>query len=68
MNLFHKHGKNKTFYFHCLRHNTPRIARNTLCVIGWGLGIQTMQEFDHRNNKSNHVHFNETNKKVNCSK
>ena len=45
-------GDDETFYLHTLRFYLPNIAKETLCKHGLGLGIYTMQGFEHRNKES----------------
>ena len=60
-------GDEENFYSHCLRFYMPVIARKTFEDHGTGLGIVTMQGFEHRNKESRR-HFNRhTNKKGNVS-
>ena len=46
----------------------PRIARDTLEVLGCGVGIWTMQGFEHRNKESKYAYSNKTNGKENYCK
>ena len=79
INLFHKHGRDtifanayvgdgETFYLHCAKFHVPRIARDALEVLGCGVGISTMQGFEHRNKESKYVYSNKTNRNRNCCK
>ena len=45
-------GDDETFYLHTLRFYLPKIAKETLCKHSLGLGIYTMQGFEHRNKES----------------
>jgi len=53
IDLFYKYGKDiiftniyvgdrETFYLHCAKYHMPRIARNTLDILGCGVEILTM--------------------------
>ena len=79
MNLFYKHGKNiiftntyvgygETFYLHCAKYNESRNSRNTLDMLGCGVGIWSMQVFEYRNKESEYFHSHKTNGKGNCCK
>ena len=79
INLFYKYGRDtiftntyvgdgETFYLHCAKFHVPRIARDALEVLGCGVGIWTMQGFEHRNKESKCVYSNKTNGKGNCCK
>ena len=46
----------------------PRVARNTLDMLGCGVGIHTMQWFEHRNKESKQAYSHETNGNRNCCK
>ena len=61
-------GDRETFYLHCAKYHAPRIARDTLEVLDCGVGIWTMQGFEHRNKESKHVYSCKTNGKGNCCK
>ena len=45
-------GDDETFYLHTLRFYLPNIAKETLRKHSLGLGIYTMQGFEHRNKES----------------
>ena len=45
-------GDNETFYTHVLRFYLPRIANETRDMHNLGIGIFTMQGFEHRNKES----------------
>ena len=42
-------GDQETFYTHTLWYYMPHLARETYCKHGIGLGVFTMQGFEHRN-------------------
>ena len=44
-------GDGKRNYCHCAKHLMPRLARDTLKHLRCGVGIQTMQSFEHHSNK-----------------
>ena len=43
----------------------PKIARNALDMLGCGVGIWTMQAFEHRNKENKHACSSKTNGKRN---
>jgi len=45
-------GDNETFYLHVVRNYLPEIAKNVLENCQFGLGVFTMQGFEHRNKQS----------------
>ena len=61
-----KIGDDETFYMHCLRFYLPHIAKETLKEHNLGLGVFTMQGFEHQNKISKRVwnRFNNHTKKV----
>ena len=78
-NLFHKYGKDtmfantcvsdgETFYSYCAKFHAPRIARDALDLLGFGVGIWTMQGFERMNKESKCTCSNKTNSKENCCK
>ena len=60
-------GDEENFYCHCLRLYMPVFARKTFEIHGTGIGIFTMQGFEHRNKESKRVFNTHTNKKGNVS-
>ena len=77
MNTFYYHGSfciftntvkgdGETFYCHIAKHWIPNMARWTLDNLGCGVGIWTMQGFEHRNKQSKFVYAHKTNGKGNC--
>ena len=62
----HDHpGDDETFYLHVLRFYLPQIAKKTLDEHQCGLGIFTMQGFEHRNKQSKNIKKRFTNSKGN---
>ena len=61
-------GDEENFYSHTLRFYIPQFAKITFERHGMGLGIFTMQGFEHRNKESKFVFLNHTNKKENVAK
>ena len=61
-------GDEENFYSHALRFYMPHFAKITFERHGMGLGIFTMQGFEHRNKQSKFVFLNHTNKKGNVAK
>ena len=59
-------GDGETFYCHVSKHWVPRLAKWTVSDLGCGVGLWTMQGFEHRNKQSKHSHSHETNGKGNC--
>ena len=61
-----KIGDDETFYMHCLRFYLPDIAKKTLKDHNLGLGVFTMQGFEHQNKISKRIwtRFNNHTKKV----
>ena len=59
-------GDGETFYFHVAKHHVPRIAHDTLDKFNCGVGLWTMQGFEHRNKQSKFVYSHKTNRKGNC--
>ena len=59
-------GDGETFYAHVAKFYVPRMARWTLTNLKCGVGIWTMQGFEHRNKESKYVYANKTNGKGNC--
>ena len=45
-------GDLETSYMHILRYYMPHIAQETYCKHGIGIGLFTMQGFEHRNKES----------------
>ena len=56
------------FYCYCAKCCVPRIARVILDKLNCGVGIWTMQGFEHWNKQSKHIYENKTNGKGNCYK
>ena len=48
-------GDDETFYLHVLRFYLPQIATKTLDEMQCGLGIYTMQGFEHRYKQSKNI-------------
>jgi len=70
--LFYKHGgttfmkgeqigDKETFYLHVVRNYLPQIAKNVFEKCQFGLGVFTMQGFEHRNKQSKRLFKNKTN-------
>ena len=59
-------GDGETFYFHVAKHHVPIIAHDTLDKFNCGVGLWTMQGFEHRNKQSKFVYSHKTNGKGNC--
>ena len=61
-----KIGDDETFYMHCLRFYLPDIAKKTLKDHKLGLGVFTMQGFEHQNKISKRLwnRFNNHTQKV----
>ena len=59
-------GDDETFYMHCLRFYLPDIAKKTLKDHNLGLGVFTMQGFEHQNKISKRIwnRFNNHTQKV----
>ena len=61
-------GDQEHLYSHVLRFYMPQFANITFSRHGMGVGIFTMQEFEHRNKESKFVFKNHTNQKGNIAK
>ena len=59
-------GDGETFYCHISKHWVPRLAKWTVNNLGCGIGLWTMQGFEHRNKQSKYLHARKTNGKGNC--
>ena len=60
-------GDAESFYLHCLRYCLPQIARRVHDDHGFGLGVLTMQGFEHRNKESKNVMRRRSNLKHNLT-
>ena len=58
-------GDDEKFYPHVAKKYLPRISKWTLDNLACGVGIWTMQGFEHRNKESKYVYANKTNGKCN---
>ena len=58
-------GDGETFYTHALRCYLPKIAQKLLDKYGVGLGVCTMQGFEHKNKQSKRMFRNKSNGKGN---
>lgn len=61
-------GDKENFYSQALPFYMPQFAKITFERHGVGLGIFTMQRFEHRNKESKFIFLNHTNKKGNVAK
>ena len=60
-------GDAESFCLHCLRYCLPQIARRVCDDCGFGLGVFTMQGFEHRNKESKNVMRRRSNLKHNLT-
>jgi hypothetical protein len=59
------HGNSETFYCHCAKYYVLRLVHIILDELNYGVGIWTIQGFEHRNKQSKYIYENKTNDKGN---